>query len=511
MLFRVIVIITGALVLALGLAQWTELGSTEDCPVQASRSPANSAAMADASQRNCYATLTAGAAVPVTYLVPPRPQSPHWDHIAISDFGRGYLWSNEPSKDLDRQWLAARVDLMEGTSVTDAYVPLMRRYNPTLAMFRYRLDHYDFANDQSRSYPESRVLHVTNPTRAMFKSRDAGEHALTLAPGERFQFLVWNDRYVAFNFKDAATRQWNVHRLIDDMDGLQGLFLDAHAHDFPTVIGITNGQTKIASGGGIAEYGGRTPTDPTLIQEYQQDMVTWLTELAAAAKAKGKFLLLNQAGYMLDPMAKQQQMAARGSGTEFMHHPLAWAGWYQYADYVGFTKRLVDAGGVIDAEGHWCYTGGLDRMRWNMWRLAAYYQIKESVGSPGKVYFNLSLCSNTTIRPSEDRQEWVPAYQVNVGQPVSQTTVFNEGKVGTATSDHRACDYKIYGREYTKALVLVRPKDFWDCTDYGDGAAVTVTLPAPMRVLQPDGTFSQAQSTVRVRNAEAVILMKDGA
>jgi hypothetical protein len=49
---------------------------------------------------------------------------------------------------------------------------------------------------------------------------------------------------------------------MDDLDGLQGLFLDAHGPDFPTVIGITNGQTKIASGGGIVEYGARVPTDP---------------------------------------------------------------------------------------------------------------------------------------------------------------------------------------------------------------------------------------------------------
>jgi hypothetical protein len=52
---------------------------------------------------------------------------------------------------------------------------------------------------------------------------------------------------------------------MDDLDGLQGLFLDAHGPDFPAVIGITNGQTKIASGGGIVEYGGRAPADPEFL------------------------------------------------------------------------------------------------------------------------------------------------------------------------------------------------------------------------------------------------------
>ena len=124
------------------------------------------------------------------------------------------------------------------------------------------------------------------------------------------------------------------------------------------------------------------------------------------------------------------------------------------------------------------------------------------------MYLNLSLCSNATVRPSQDRPEWLPAFQVDVGQPVSHTTLFTEGKAGTATSDGRQCEYKTYGREYSNALVLVRPKDFWDCTDYGEGAAVMVTLPKTMRLLREDGTLGEPLSSVRIRNAEAAILIK---
>jgi hypothetical protein len=511
MLFHAMFMLAGALVAGIELSFDAALSLADRCVADPPRMPAVLHPHGDIARHhgsNCMATLIAQNASSSSLIIPPRPQSPHWDHIAISDFARGYYWSNEPTKDTDRQWLAARVDLIEGPSAGDPYVRAMRQGNPTLGVFLYRLDHYDFVNDQSRAYPDSHVLHVTNATKEHVKGRDTGEQSFTLAPGDRFQFLVWNDRYFAFNLKNPATRQWNINRLLADLDGLQGLFLDAHGPDFPTVIGITNGQTKIVHGGGIAEYGGRTPTDPSLIHDYQEDMVTWLTELAASAKTKGKFLLLNQAAYMLDPLAKRQQVAARGTGTEFMHEPLSWAGWYQYADYLALTKQLVDAGGVVDAEGHWCYTGGLDRGRWNLWRLAAYYHIKEPVGSPGKVYLNLALCSSSNLQPSKDRPEWLLAYQVDVGQPVSQATLFQEGKVGTATSDGRPCDYKIYGREYAHALVLVRPKDYWDCTDYGEWAAVTVSLPTPMRLLREDGTLSEPASTVRIKNAEAAILMK---
>lgn len=503
MLSRVIFILGSTVVICVGFLCCASLYSAEGC----SKDP-SIRGRENKPSRESNGKAASLIVLPASRIASPRAESPHWDHIAISDFARGYYWSSEPTKDRDRQWLAERVDLIEGKSARDPYVEAMRRCNPTLAVFQYRLDHYDFVNDQSRALPESRVLHFSAPTTLKLKSRDVGEQALTMAAGHRFEFLVWNDRYFAFNLKDAATRQWNIGRLMEDLDGLQGLFLDAHGPDFATVVGVRNGQTKIASGGGIVEYGGRGPTDPLLIQEYQNDMVTWLGELAASVRAKGKFVLLNQATYMLDPLSKQQQLAAHGTGTEFMHQPLAWAGWYQYAEYLAFTKQLVDAGGVIDAEGHWCYTGSLERGRWNLWRLAAYYQIKEPAGSSGKVYLNLSLCSNSNLRPSEDPQEWLPAYQVDVGQPMTQTTVFQEGKAGTSTSDGRQCEYKIYGREYTNALVLVRPKDFWDCMDFGDGAAATVNLPSPMRLLRPDGTVGEPTSRLRLRNAEAAIVLK---
>jgi hypothetical protein len=116
--------------------------------------------------------------------------------------------------------------------------------NPPTCLRVQRLDHYDFANDASRAYPESHVLHLTNATKIALKSRDVGEQNLTFAPGDRFQFLVWNDRYVVFNLKNPVTHQWNIHRLLSDLDGVQGLFLDAHAHDFPTVIGITTAKPR---------------------------------------------------------------------------------------------------------------------------------------------------------------------------------------------------------------------------------------------------------------------------
>jgi hypothetical protein len=82
---------------------------------------------------------------------------------------------------------------------------------------------------------------------------------------------------------------------------------------------------------------------------------------------------------------------------------------------------------------------------------------------------------NLTIRPLEDATEWLMAYQVNVGQPVGDSYVRQQGTAGIASSDGRPCAYKIFGRTYTNALILVRLKDMWDCIDYGDGGAAVMT------------------------------------
>lgn len=95
-------------------------------------------------------------------------------------------------------------------------------------------------------------------------------------------------------------------------------------------------------------------------------------------------------------------------------------------------------------------------------------------------------------------KEWLPAYQVNVGWPTADASVYHQGKAG--------CDYTVFGRAYTKGLVLVRPKDFWNCTDYGDTTVTTITLPQPMRPLRGDGTLGPSGITASLRNAEALEL-----
>ncbi len=54
----------------------------------------------------------------------------------------------------------------------------------------------------------------------------------------------------------------------------------------------------------------------------------------------------------------------------------------------------------------------------------------------------------------------------------------------------------------------MRPKGKSDCNEYGDITVVSVKLPSSMRILKDDGLLAPPQDSVRIRNAEAVILFK---
>lgn len=71
-----------------------------------------------------------------------------------------------------------------------------------------------------------------------------------------------------------------------------------------------------------------------------------------------------------------------------------------------------------------------------------------------------------------------------------------EGEVYTET---------VFARNFTKGLVLVRPNSGGG---YGDDTASTVALPRPLRLVSPDGTVSERLQRIRLRNAEAAILVE---
>ncbi len=454
----------------------------------------------------------------------PASQSPHWSHITLYDFGRALSYIGDPTaKASAYDWFTQHIDAAESNGNT---TDLVTR-NPTLKTSVYKLDLSTFASTDTANLPEAYFLHFSEDTQLRFVNMDGSENAtitVTGCPTEtpatlacRVQTFIWTSRRYVHNLGDTAFRTWKAQDLLTGIGSRANeVFLDEHGPGF-VITSSWGNQVRVLSGGAIREFNSQrvvTTGDP-VDTAYNDAMVGWLRYLAQQFQQAGKRVVINPAAYGTDPMVIPQIQAANGVSTEFMHRPDSWAGAYQYQQFQDMVKSVVNTGGVVDLHGTWCYGGpsgytsgnyGSAIARYHMWQLASYYLMKEPIGSPALVYFDPGFCSNVTVQPQNDPSEWLAAYQVNIGDPVGQSVVAQEGTAGVASTDGRPCAYKIWSRTYTKVTVFVRPKDMWDCTDYSDGSAASVALPSPGQMLKEDGTVGPQTSSISLRNGEAVIV-----
>ncbi|MFO0729428.1 MAG: hypothetical protein U0231_19150 [Nitrospiraceae bacterium] len=331
----------------------------------------------------------------------------------------------------------------------------------------------------------------------------------------RVQTHLWNDRRFVLNPQSTAFRTWKSSKLLGstnvygfNIDTSRYLWIDEHAPGFSWPLSF-NYQTVVVSGGGIREFAARRPGNVQFESDYAASVANWLSSFSVQASQAGKKALINANENGLHPWLLPQVTAIQGLSTESKHRLDGFTGPSDYQNYVNLINSVTTAGGLVDLHGRWCYTGPANltngnyatkAARYRMWRLASYYQFKEPTGSAGLVYFNPGFCSDETPSTNQwinDQGEWLPAYQVDVGKPIGSTLVYQQGTAG--------CAYQIFGRTYSKALVLVRPQDSATCTDFGDATAATVSLASPAQILLEDGTLSPPVTTVRIRNAEAVI------
>jgi hypothetical protein len=463
-----------------------------------------------------------GAASAQSLVQDPAAQSPHWSHINLYDFGRAMIYVNEPDRTISNDWFAQHLDAAEVHGNTSE----LTTRNPTLKTTVYKLDLTTFINTETASLPEAYFLHFSEDTQLRFTNQDGSENATISIPGCpegtpaalacRVQGYIWSSRRYIHNLADPTFRPWKAQDLLTTIGSrANGVFLDEHGPGF-IIPNSWGNQVKVLSGGGIREFHGQRAisTGDTVDTAYNDVMVEWLTYLAAHFKQADKYVIVNPASYSTYPAVLAQIKAANGVSTEFMHRPDGWAGAYQYQQFQDMVKSVVNAGGVVDLAGIWCYggpngytSGNYESTvaRYHMWQLASYYLMKEPVGSEARVYYDTGFCSNATVKPLTNPTEWLLAYQADIGQPVSDAVVFQEGTAGQG-SGGRACAYKIWSRTYTKSTVYVRPKDMWDCVDYGDTSAAMVTLATPGQLVKEDGTLKPAVSSVSLRNGEGVIV-----
>jgi hypothetical protein len=435
------------------------------------------------------------------------------------------------------------------------------------------------AGSGSGGLPESAFLHWADTTVASFTDGLGATWgpktytctgSATLACRVEVQTAYYGRRWV-FNVTDASYQTALKTALA--VSSRHHVFLDEHWIDFYTP------NTDVTSGGHVLEYplGGGTYTSyssmnshaglgatgtcygSTQLTAYDIDVCNWLRTLATA-NAPTRYYP-NIATEPLDywrPLGggtrngRHDAMGAKSFATETYGLPqfFAPASGVTYDQYIEFVRTYTAGGGFIfdygspqvipePSENYNAGNYATAHSRAYMWHLAHYYMMKEAVGSTGKVwfspmYFNYGYTAGheldftVTSGCSDDpvffeKCIWLPAYQVDVGQPTDQ---WRTAIVGTFTTTQApssvdakftvpasqpqmtACpgghQYVVWFRMYTRAMVLIRATD--DCLDYGDASGLLINLVTPRQILKEDGTRTAAVSQVTLRMGEALIL-----
>lgn len=498
--------------------------------------------------------------------------SPHWSHINISDFGTNLmLMTPGAAREAGYDWYARHVDTMHTPMDVFSFsydvknrAALMKAINPTFNAMGYNVDLFmcehqgcwegNSINATYQNLPEDYYLHFSQDTHVDFYNVDTkaiiGSVDIPGCPDPepvtaacRIQLYSFSqDKDWLPNVKNTTWQQWWADHVLDGMatnagltNPIDTLFLDGHGiSGFSGAMYIgTNLQNNITSGGGIREYNNQIPRDfsvgtvNALDTEWSADVTNWLTYLRSRLDAQGKKLRINTGTTIYEPLVFAQVMAANGALPEFFSSPIGFPhGEVQYTPFIQSIQQVTANGGTIDlyyrpctdnieylTPYHYTSPGNYDSAanRSRMWILANYYMVKESANESGMVYFNPNLCvdtSSTTQKEDLDTQ-WLKAYEHDVGQPIGQPTIIQQGHVDCPFHEYRdpTDAYHIYSRQYSKSLVLLRPRDALYCENYGDSTIVNVPLASSMVMLEADGTYSAPMNSVDIRNGEAVIMV----
>jgi hypothetical protein len=458
---------------------------------------------------------------------------PARDHrMPVLDFGRGLAYIADPAQQAAAyDAFAPLVDVAEAARGSAQLAELVARA-PGLVTFGYQLDLTACAHEscgpamplstEFDTWPESAFLHFSEDTTVRFTGLDGSTVATQTIRGCtdsgalradcRAQAFVWGDARTLFAVGDSAYRSAMAARLLGTTDDtVRGVFLDEHAPFLGDAIKL-GVQTHLEQGGGLVEYDGRRPGDPSLDVDWNADVAGALAAFHGAFEAQDRFLLVNLATYALRDDALAQAAAAGGVTVEGLWRPDAFDGTERFLAGVGALRGLVRDGARVDLYGTLGYTGPAGytpggyadaATRYRMWRFAASMLVMAAPADVGTAYFNPTLDVDFQGDPLAWRGEWLDAFAVDLGAPTGEAALVADGRYTSSAGVD--CPAWVVGRSFERGHVLVRARDAWNCSDWD--AALSVTLPGAYRVLQPDGSAGARVTSLEVRNAEAFVLV----
>lgn len=430
-------------------------------------------------QRDSVATPTVSASIaaPASLYSGYSPRSPHWQHITTMMTDYYYAWTTT-----ERAWAGAHYDMaMSGSGSA------WRAVNPTVSHYPYSLlwttmqpssgsnIYTSYYADMKRWYAAHRQYSLE---RAFLHSRgSSGDSA------SRLSFTIWGSARWAINGADAGARAYDLDRMQRVSAADNGAFIDEFSTgDMGAHIGATRETTS------ATQYAG-----------------TFTPLLAAINGATHKRFLLNTAEY-ITATDRANVTASRGAHLE-MFNNFESSG---MIDRWKWIQTLTAAGAFVDFVSTYSTQDVLNLgssyprgnsatsvQRAKLWELASYYM---AVGASPHL-FGLQL-ENAWTKPYSTL--WIKAQEANIGHPRAERVQKSHG------TDPEGNEYYVYTRDFDRALVVLRLQQGWNTHTYGDGTAITVSLPTGERwiPLNADGTVGAAVTSIRLRNSEAAILLK---
>ena len=405
--------------------------------------------------------------------------SPHWQHIRTMMTDFYYNWT--PT---ERAWAGQHYDFaMSGDGAAWTAVNATVQQYPYTLLWTTQIPGGVSANITGAYYGDMAQWYAAHPE---YHLENAWLHVRGATPDSAHRLVVhiWDSSRWIINAADAGARAYTADRYARVVSGHAGAFVDE------------SGSGDIGSRvGNAAEF-----------PDAASYMTAYAGLVATVKQAVGsRILMLNSAGYTTD--ADFADLVAAGAAhLEKANNPLHSG----MPDQWTWVDRLLAAGVFVDFVNAYDYpdavvlapkypagnyTSTYERLK--MWELSSYYMVVPS--SPD--HLSLQLVNLWTLPYSS---LWLKAQEANIGHPTAARTIMLQGTDPTGQA------YTIYSRDFDRALVLLRMQRGWGAQTYLDNTAVSVALPAgeSWLPLHGDGTLGAAVTSVRLRNSEAIILIK---
>lgn len=450
------------------------------------------------------------------------PVSPHYPHMRTMTTDFGVHWQ----PDADRRkanwdWAARYFDYVLIDQFASNNVQEYKSRNPNIKIVTYALN-WTVGKTNCSSPPNNGpgLGLFTGFCRDMinwlnthgYDPEDAFLHDNSKCPAPqqksescRISFVIWGSERWILNPGDPRLRAYQKDRFqrmgTFNEKGYytDAIFLDEHASG--DMYGWENDRLKAYN---IREY---FENGQTNWQRFEADMVSLLAEEREAAKMP---LHIN-IGEEMKEFNFNMALSAGAVHTENLNKPTrpldldgVWD-WYDrlinnnvFVEVLGPKARDIPSS--YDKPG--LYSSPYARFLMTMF--TSYYMVAPEQNKLDKVVFHWGIGGDWDEFPIPLEKRWLKAFNVNIGTPIGARYKYTEGK------DPNDKPYRIWARNFEKALVLIRPVGTWGYNTYDDSTAVEVTLPQDdsYYLLNDDGTRSGPLKSIKLRNSEGAILLK---